>query len=125
MIILAPISVGELFDKISILEIKLEHSVPDTPRYDNINTELEELKTLVLTLPQKTQLVELFNQLKHINQVIWDVEDDIRKHEQQQNFSASFIELARQVYIKNDLRAVVKRQINELYDSHIVEEKIY
>lgn len=125
MIITAPISVGELLDKISILEIKMEHSVSDTPRWHNVNTELTMLQSLTDQLPTHDEIPQLFAELKNINQIIWDVEDKIRKHEQENNFDDNFIELARQVYINNDERAVVKRSINQLYDSHIIEEKIY
>jgi hypothetical protein len=120
--ILAPVSVGELLDKITILEIKQEHAA-DINKLKNISTELTELKRLLhVTEPA---VVTMMHELKQINQKIWDVEDAIRKKEHAQTFDNEFIELARAVYINNDLRAVIKRQINDSTGSHIIEEKIY
>jgi hypothetical protein len=120
--VLAPISVGELFDKITILAIKLEHTNDDS-KLKNITIELEELSKLVKV--DDIIVNNLVKELKNINEIIWDVEDAIRVKEKNKLFDEDFIALARSVYIYNDKRAVVKRQINELTNSHIIEEKIY
>jgi hypothetical protein len=120
--ILAPISVGELIDKITILSIKLDHT-SDAGKIQNITKELDELSEL---LNLDTIIIRnLSLELKCINEIIWQIEDDIRIKEKSKLFDQEFIDLARSVYIYNDKRAVVKRQINELTNSHIVEEKIY
>ena len=120
--ILAPISVGELIDKITILSIKLDHTT-DQAKIQNITKELDELSEL---LNLDTVIIRnLSLELKCINEIIWQIEDEIRIKEKAKLFDQEFIDLARSVYIYNDKRAVVKRQINELTNSHIVEEKIY
>jgi hypothetical protein len=120
--VLAPISVGELIDKITILSIKLDYT-SDTSKIQNITRELNELSEL---LDLDTVIVRnLSLELKCINEIIWKIEDDIRIKEKAKLFDQEFIDLARSVYIYNDKRAVVKRQINELTNSHIIEEKIY
>jgi len=120
--VLAPISVGELIDKITILSIKLDYT-SDTGKIQNITRELNELSEL---LDLDTVIVRnLSLELKCINEIIWKIEDDIRIKEKAKLFDQEFIDLARSVYIYNDKRAVVKRQINELTNSHIIEEKIY
>jgi translation initiation factor 2B subunit (eIF-2B alpha/beta/delta family) len=120
--LLIPASVGELIDKITILEIKQEHAT-DSNKLKNIVTELSELGRL-LTITDPT-VVAMMHELKIVNQKIWDIEDAIRKKEHANEFDNDFIELARAVYINNDLRAVIKRQINDNTGSHIIEEKIY
>jgi hypothetical protein len=120
--LLIPASVGELIDKITILEIKQEHAT-DSNKLKNIVTELSELGRL-LTITDPT-VVAMMHELKIVNQKIWDIEDAIRKKEHANEFDNDFIELARAVYINNDLRAVIKRQINNNTGSHIIEEKIY
>ncbi len=120
--ILAPISVGELLDKISILEIKLSKTT-DSIKLKNIATELEELRALQPNLSDKS--AELYSQLKSVNLELWDIEDFKRNCEKQQDFGNDFVRAARNVYIKNDLRAQIKKEINLDTNSHIVEEKIY
>jgi hypothetical protein len=127
MIILAPISVGELIDKITILQIKQER-IENQVKLKNIFNELElliELHSRSLTDQQLANTAPLFSQLFSVNNELWDIEDSKRKHELEKNFDSEFIQLARQVYIKNDLRASIKKQINELVGSTIVEEKSY
>ena len=120
--ILAPISVGELFDKITILEIKLNSS-KSVSKLANIRNELDRLVELK---PEVTEeVIAMVQRLKQVNQVIWVIEDDIRVKEQNLEFGAAFIELARNVYKNNDLRAEIKREINLATDSLIIEEKIY
>lgn len=121
-IINAPISVGELIDKITILKIKLEHT-DDNEKLKNISRELNELSTLFDI--DSIMLRNLSLELKAVNEIIWQIEDEIRIKEKAKTFDNEFIELARSVYIYNDKRAVIKKQINELTNSHIVEEKIY
>ena len=128
MIVLAPISVGELIDKITILQIKQER-ITDAKRLANVTRELEELNKTFSNLPYKDvyHLLEspLVSDLKSVNEELWDIENFKRSCEQTQTFDSEFVEAARQVYLKNDLRAQIKRQINELVGSTIVEEKSY
>lgn len=127
MIVLAPISVGELIDKITILQIKQER-IQDVYKLQNINNELVQLVEIhnrVLTDNQLAETAPLFYQLFCVNKELWDIEDFKRKHESEQNFNEEFVQLARQVYLKNDLRAKIKRDINLLVGSTIVEEKSY
>lgn len=119
---MAPISVGELLDKISILEIK-QHFARDPIKLSNINTELEELRALCPILDNDTE--KLYQQLKTVNQELWHIEDYKRACEKDQLFADGFVNAARQVYIKNDLRADIKKKINLATGSHIIEEKIY
>ena len=129
--LLAPISVGELYDKISILEIKLMHVGDNEAKRANIQKELDKLNRIKhdLKLPdslnKRAELEEVYQELKTINLALWKIEDMKRRHEKEQNFDQTFIALARQVYINNDRRAEVKRKINEMLHSDIIEEKIY
>ena len=118
-----PISVGELIDKITILEIKIE-KVNNQIKKINIKKELTELTKIFNDL-KITELDPLYRQLKIINKKLWDIEDEIRVHEKNNNFNDEFIELARSVYVTNDERFEIKSKINNLYDSDIVEEKLY
>ncbi len=121
-IIHAPISVGELLDKISILEIKLINTTNQNKIF-NIQNELKILNELYSEL--SLELNDLYLKLKHINETIWNAEDSIRELEKQQNFGQEFIDAARSIYINNDLRAFIKRQVNIISESHIIEEKCY
>lgn len=121
-IIHAPISVGELLDKISILEIKLINTTNQNKIF-NIQNELKILNELYSEL--SLELNDLYLKLKHINETIWNAEDSIRELEKQQNFGQEFIDAARSIYINNDLRAFIKRQVNMISESHIIEEKCY
>lgn len=129
--LLAPISVGELYDKISILEIKLMHVGDNEAKQANIQKELDKLNRIKhdLKLPdslnKRAEIDVVYQELKDINLALWKIEDMKRRHEKEQNFDQTFISLARQVYINNDRRAEVKRKINEMLHSDIVEEKIY
>jgi hypothetical protein len=124
MRILAPISLGELIDKITILELKQEF-ITDTDKLSNINHELAELNSIL-----KTLLIQPFPQsqreaLKAVNRELWHIENYKRGCEQDQVFDRGFIQAAREVYLKNDLRAQLKREINRVTGSAIVEEKSY
>tara|TARA_Y100000766_G_C18312093_1_gene321451 strand:+ start:92 stop:463 length:372 start_codon:yes stop_codon:yes gene_type:complete len=120
--ILAPISLGELVDKITILEIKTIRLT-----LENQHLARNELNALRETLDSLSIIIseDLINGLKHVNLDLWSIEDDIRKHEKSKDFGTSFIELARSVYKKNDERASIKRIINTKYDSEFIEVKSY
>ena len=125
MAILAPVSAGELIDKITILRVKATR-IGDTAKEANVRIELALLEeTAARELPQSPELDDLVAQLTEINAALWDVEDGKRDCERRQDFGPKFVELARRVYIDNDRRAAVKRQINMLVGSEIVEEKSY
>ena len=119
-----PVSPGELLDKISILEIKLER-IADRAKQENVRCELAELAAVRQSLPQTADLAGLTVELKSVNERLWEIEDDIRDCERRQDFGPVFIELARSVYRQNDRRVALKRQINELLGSRLIEEKAY
>ena len=123
MIIHAPISVGELIDKITILELKLEF-LTDIKKLENVNIELFHLNKILneLAIPD---IVFERDALKVVNRNLWHIENFKRECEKNQTFGEEFVETARQVYLKNDLRAEIKRKINEMVGSTIVEEKSY
>jgi len=121
-IINAPISIGELVDKITILEIKKNKF--QNSKLENVLKELSFLRKLM----EKHQIEitdDLFTQLKEINLTLWNIEDQIRIKEKNKEFDNIFIELARSVYFKNDIRAEIKKKINQLSNSEITEEKSY
>ena len=126
MIIYAPISVGELLDKIVILRVKFDR-LTDEAKKENVKIELELLETLRLNLPNLPypDIHQLINKLALVNTEIWDIEDDIRNKERKKEFDSDFVQLARSVYFKNDLRAEIKRELNKIYGSGITEEKSY
>ena len=120
-----PVSVGEVLDKITILQIKLAH-IPDVAKRANIQNELDALLPLVAGDAFTTdQMQALMAELKSVNEALWDIEDDIREKEAAKSFDAKFIRLARAVYITNDKRAEIKKQINLATGSALVEEKSY
>ena len=119
------VSAGELLDKIAILQIKKER-ISDESKLANICRELDSLEhTRDESIPSSDELESLVNELRSVNESLWDIEDDIRECERQQDFGDEFIQLARQVYITNDRRSDVKRSINKLLRSRLVEEKSY
>jgi hypothetical protein len=118
--IMTPVSIGELLDKISILEIKSKR-IKDPTKLENVLKELAEL----LNCAKKHRNPKLEAKLKKVNQQLWDVEDALRKHEELHDFSDDFISLARSVYQLNDLRAELKRQVNFAAGSILIEEKSY
>ena len=123
--ILTEISAGELLDKISILEIKLDN-VKDKESLIEINKEHESLKkTKNSSLEITKDLQNLIDQLKKINMTLWAIEDKKRMCENNKDFGKTFIELARNVYINNDKRAKIKSEINKLLGSNIKEVKKY
>ena len=120
-----PVSVGEVLDKITILQIKLAY-ISDAAKRANIKNELDALLPLVAGDAFTTdQMQALMAELKSVNKALWDIEDDIREKEAAKSFDAEFIRLARAVYITNDKRAEIKKQINLATESALVEEKSY
>ena len=120
-----PVSAGELIDKIGILEIKVEH-FRDAEKLRHVQQELKLLETVRgQAIAPSPQLAELTAQLRSVNGELWRIEDEIRLCERRQDFGPSFVELARAVYRTNDRRSELKRQINALVGSTIVEEKSY
>jgi hypothetical protein len=125
MPILAPVSAGELIDKITILRVKATR-IGDPAKEANVRTELALLEEIAAReLSRSPQLEDLVAQLTEVNAALWDIEDGKRDCERRQDFGPDFVALARRVYIDNDRRAAVKRQINTLVGSEIVEEKSY
>jgi hypothetical protein len=119
-----PISNGELLDKFSILELKY-NKILDSNKINNIKNELSYLKNISYNIIKSYNIVNLYNELKQVNERLWNIEDNIRIKENKQEFDNEFIELARNVYKTNDQRANIKKLINEISDSEIVEEKSY
>lgn len=120
-----PISFGELIDKITILEIKSER-IADAAKLENINHELGVLNTAwKAAAVSAADITQEKVRLKAINESLWEIEDMIRLKESQAAFDEEFIELARAVYVTNDERAAVKKQINILLGSELQEEKSY
>ena len=124
MIVHAPISVGELIDKITILRIKAI-LIKDEAKLKNVDKEMYLLETLKDELNIEVDLSDLEAKLEAVNLELWHIENYKRACEKDQNFDEGFVNAARQVYLKNDLRASIKKQINELVGSSIVEEKSY
>ena len=120
--ILAPISIGELIDKITILEIKQTYMTGI--KLKNINKEMKLLKNILQDKNLEIN-IDLIKNLKKINKKLWEIEDNIRIKESKQEFDEEFIKLARSVYIENDERASIKKEINQKYNSDLVEEKSY
>ena len=125
MLLQVPLSVGEVLDKITILEIKSER-IGDADKLKNIHNELNALRPLVDGEPfNSDEITALFAELKSINEELWVIEDDIREQEGKRDFGQRFIDLARAVYATNDRRADVKKRINLATGSDLVEEKSY
>ena len=122
--ILSEISLGELLDKISILEIKLK-KIKDRNKILLVKKEYKSLKTTKNKIKVKKEINSLYQKLKKTNQKLWNIEDKIRKHEKQKKFEKKFIILARSVYQQNDLRSKIKLEINKIMNSNIVEVKSY
>ena len=122
MIIYAPVSLGELIDKITILQIKKEKMSGDKLR--NVEKELNYLNKICNELDIQIEL-RFYAELKIINITLWEIEDQIRLKENKQEFDNEFIELARSIYRQNDKRASIKKEINYQYSSNLIEEKFY
>jgi hypothetical protein len=115
------VSFGEVLDKISILAIKL-NQIKDEQKLKNIQKEFSSISGRV---PQDIFIDPLYFDLCKVNQTLWKVEDKLREHEQLNNFNEDFINLARSVYVLNDRRAALKKEINIKYNSELIEEKSY
>lgn len=120
----APIAFGELIDKISILEIKGGRIV-DPTKNANVRRELEVLNDVLVNFAPMRSFADLKAELRRINETLWDLEDEVRKCEREKDFGPVFIEAARGIYKTNDRRAAVKRALNELAGSSLLEEKSY
>jgi hypothetical protein len=124
-LISAPVSYGELIDKITILEIKSER-MTDAAKLANVRDELQLLNRLWgMDAHSRIDVSTERAELKRINEALWEIEDEIRVKERDQAFDARFVELARAVYHTNDKRAAVKRAINLKLGSRLIEEKSY
>ena len=120
--IVVPVSLGELIDKITILELKTIHMTGI--KLKNVKKELDLLKSILKD--QSIEIdIDLINHLKEVNNNLWEIEDNIRIKESNQKFDKEFIQLARSVYKENDKRASIKKEINLKYNSELVEEKLY
>ncbi len=120
-----PVSPGEVLDKITILEIKSER-MTDPEKVANVGVELALLQeTWASAVSRDPVIDDLHDQLKKINETLWEIEDDIRDKERVKEFDERFIELARQVYFTNDRRSQVKKELNLQLGSLIIEEKSY
>lgn len=118
------VSNGELLDKLSILEIKLD-KIKDDVKLHNIRHEIEILRPHCQLLLTDDRIHLLFVELSYVNRRLWDVEDNLREKERNKTFDKEFVELARLVYFTNDERARIKKEINVISSSAIVEEKSY
>ena len=123
--ILSEISAGELLDKISILEIKID-KITDIKNLNEVKKEYAILrKTRDSSIELNDKIKKLYNEIKKINLILWEIEDKIRICEKENNFGKNFVELARSVYFNNDKRAKIKSEINKLLGSNIKEIKQY
>ncbi len=125
MMLLVQTSPGEFLDKLTILEIKSER-MSDPAKLANVRRELALLRETWGASPLSARDVSaLVAQLKGVNEALWDIEDRIRVKEAAKAFDAEFVELARSVYVTNDRRAAIKRELNVALESEILEEKSY
>ena len=124
--LMIPVSLGELIDKITILEIKLSN-IEDAQKLKNVQTEYDLLTQLsdYQNVKNDRDVVECKQNLYNVNLKLWKIEDALRDREKEQKFDADFIYLARSVYITNDERSKIKKSINIKYGSSIIEEKSY
>ena len=125
MELLIPVSPGELLDKLTILEIKLDR-IDDEAKLANVRREHELLSRVWRESDfEAEEVLRLRDQLREVNEALWEIEDAIRDEERERRFGERFVELARSVYQRNDHRAALKKRINEALGSEIVEEKSY
>jgi len=120
-----PVSIGELVDKLTILEIKAKR-IADESKLKNVGRELEALRSVRARAGIDSGAVdEATQRLKRVNEALWSIEDEIRAEERRGEFGPRFVELARSVYRENDKRAALKRTIDQLTGSTLSEEKSY
>ncbi len=124
MSIMVPVSWGEVFDKITILQIKSER-ISDPDKLNNVRKELSELESVTQSAILPPGLDSVIDALRVANAKLWDIEDDIRDCEREGSFGEEFVRLARAVYYTNDERAALKKEINMLMGSELIEEKSY
>lgn len=125
MILTIPASAGEVIDKLTILEIKLER-IADAAKRANVAREAEALSAAWRgAVADEAPVAELVAGLREVNGRLWDIEDELREHERRGDFGEAFVRLARSVYHTNDRRAALKREINLRLGSALVEEKSY
>ena len=125
MKVLVEISAGELFDKITILKIKTE-KIKDKSKLENVHKELDILEKESLKFDNMSdKLSDHIKNLKNINSELWDIENIKREMEASKDFGESFIKISRDVHFKNDIRAIIKKDINNLTNSNVSEEKEY
>lgn len=117
-----PIGIGEAFDRLTILQIKSE-LITDEEKLKNIHSEYAALHGAMLEKDPDYQSHKNYVELYRINRQLWDIENNMRRYEQKQYFGIDFVQTARKVYKKNDVRAKIKRVINRHYNSDFVEEK--
>lgn len=122
MRITIPIGIGEAFDRVSILSIKLE-LITAAEKLENIQKEYQSIHEALLKINPEYEQTKEYQELKAINRQLWDIENTMRRYEKMNYFRIDFIETARKVYKKNDIRAKIKRVINRAYNSDFVEEK--
>lgn len=118
------VSNGEIIDKLTILELKSKF-ISDNAKLTNINKELKYIQQISKPLITDQYIYKLYLELQNINEKLWIIEDSIRKQEQQKIFDDTFISLARKVYLTNDLRSQIKKNINIYTQSSFIEEKLY
>ena len=119
------ISVGEFLDKLTILQIKSQR-ITDGAKLKNVHKELGFLQKIWDRFPDKTsEVFSLVDKLKQVNETLWDIEDKIRIKESEKNFDEEFVSLARFIYLTNDERARIKRELASLLGSDFIEEKSY
>lgn len=119
-----PVSVGELIDKLSILQIKKQR-IDDEKKLEYIHNEFENLYNISSFYLDDAKINEAYHQLVEVNSTLWDVEDKLREYEKLQTFEEHFVTLARKVYITNDKRFEIKNFINEVSGSELREQKSY
>lgn len=120
-----PTSPGDFLDKLTILEIKAER-ITDPAKLENVRRELEALRAVWQASPlSRRDVRSQVDQLREVNAALWDIEDRIREKEAAKTFDAAFIELARSVYRTNDRRAAIKKELNLMLGSELIEEKSY
>lgn len=122
---LIKISPGEFLDKLTILEIKSER-IRDPAKLENIQRELDHLRSVWNASPvSRTDVSAIVNELRSVNETLWDIEDRIRTKESRGAFDDEFVQIARSVYINNDRRAALKRKLNLDLGAEMIEEKSY
>lgn len=125
MSVMAPVSWGELLDKVTILEIKAERLTEPVQVANVLREQLALMPLRRRAIDEAPEVARCETELKEVNAALWEVEDALRDCERQQDFGPRFIELARSVYRHNDQRSRIKREINRLLGSSLVEEKSY